>query len=155
MYYSEQHTSISTSLYTTVYYIKMLVSTNWKGKVCSSFQNGLGPQRHTQSIWPPLSPSLPIPHSPSPSLTLPPHLSLSLPIPHSPPPSSARMRYRSILPSSSPFWFQRSIPLHPFPSPALPSLSFPRFPTCGLGFLLPLLFGFRGLFGEISSISVF
>ena len=44
MYYSEQHTSISTSPYTTVYYIKVLVSTNWKGKVCSSFQNGLGPQ---------------------------------------------------------------------------------------------------------------
>jgi len=44
MYYQEQHTSISTSPYTTVYYIKVVVGTNWKGKVSSSFQNGFGPQ---------------------------------------------------------------------------------------------------------------
>ena len=41
-YYSEQH--ITTSPYTTVYYIKVVVGTNLKGKVSSSFHNGFGPQ---------------------------------------------------------------------------------------------------------------
>jgi len=39
---TEQH--ITTSLDTTVHYIKVVVGTNWKGKMSSAFQNEFGTQ---------------------------------------------------------------------------------------------------------------
>jgi len=49
MYHSEQR--ITTSPYTTVYYIKVVVGTNLKGKVSSSFHSGFGPQAVVILLW--------------------------------------------------------------------------------------------------------